>query len=120
MTCLEKLRKAERWRITTGKMASDATYGWNGHFLVPLEGQIWLVRISDEMGWRHLSVSNSQNRKLPDWMVLRRLKEAFYADEEWACQYFPAREEYINDCQWCLHLWSPLNDTLPTPSFVLV
>jgi hypothetical protein len=114
-TCVEKLRKAERWRIMKGEHASCELDGWNGHFLIPMEGDIWLVRISDGWGFRHLSISNAQSRKLPSWTVMCRMKEAFFSDEDWCVQYFPPKTEYINDCGWCLHLWQPLNDPLPTP-----
>jgi hypothetical protein len=120
MTSLEKLSRANRWRIRKGKFASTEVEGWNGHFLVPLEGELWFVIISDKMGWKHLSVSNSQKNVLPGWTILSRLKDAFYGDDEWACQYFPAKEDYINDCEWCLHLWTPLDQELPKPSIVFV
>jgi hypothetical protein len=101
-------------------MGSDDSFGWNGHFLVPLDGELWNVRISDGGGFRHLSVSNAQRKTLPTWNVLCRLKDAFWADEDWVVQYFPAKSEYINDCKWALHLWQPLEEKLPTPSCVLV
>lgn len=119
-TCLEKLRAAERWRVKTGQMASSETDGFNGHFLVPMEGELWLVQISDGMGWKHISISNAQKKVLPNWTVMSRMKDAFFADDEWAVQYFPAKEDYINSCEWCLHIWSPLNEQLPVPHYVLV
>jgi hypothetical protein len=119
-TCLEKIARANRWRVRTGKYGSNETAGFNGLFLVPLEGELWKVIISDGAGWRHLSVSNAQKRVLPDWTVMRRLKEAFFSDEDWVVQYFPAKSEYINDCEWCLHLWQPLDQELPVPHLTLV
>ena len=119
-TCLEKLSRASRWRITTGSFGSTEADGWNGHFLVPLEGELWHVILSDEGGWRHLSVTNAQRKVMPDWNVMCRLKDAFFADDEWVVLYIPAKEEYINDHPFCHHLWSPLEQTLPTPSFILV
>ena len=119
-TCLEKITKANRWRIRTGQMGSDETAGWNGHFICPFNGELWHVIISDGMGFRHLSISNAQKKILPDWSVMCWAKRTFWDDEAWAVQYFPPKSEHINDCEWCLHLWQPLNDALPTPSFVLV
>jgi hypothetical protein len=120
MTSLEKLCRANRWRVKTGQMASDETYGWNGAFIVPLEGEMWHVILSDKMGWKHLSISNAQSRKLPSWTVMGRVKDAFFADDEWCCQFFPAKEEYVNDHPWCLHLWVSLDEPMPHPSVVLV
>jgi hypothetical protein len=120
MTCLEKLSRANRWRIRTGEFASDETDGFNGHFLVPLEGELFHVILSDGMGFRHLSVSNAQKRTLPSWTVLRRLKETFWGDDSWVVQYLPAKDDYVNDHKWVLHLWEPLNQELPKPPIILV
>jgi len=120
MTCLEKLIRANRWRIRQGKYASDDTAGWNGQFLVPLDGELWLVQISDGEGWRHLSVSNAQKKLIPSWYTMCRLKSSFFGDEDWVVQFHPGKSDYINDHPSCLHLWQPLNDELPHPSFTLV
>jgi hypothetical protein len=120
MTTLEKLIRANRWRIKTGAMASTEVDGWNGAFLVPSEGELWHVIISDQMGFRHLSVSNAQKKMLPPWNVLCRLKEAFWADDAWVVLYIPAKNDYVNDHPYVHHLWEPLNEELPKPSIVLV
>lgn len=126
MTCLEKLCRANRWRITAAnterpsRIASSPSDGWNGHFMVPLEGEFWQVRLSDGMGWKHLSVTNAQRKALPPWNVMCRLKEFFYGDDEWAVQFHPAKEDYINDHPFVLHLWAPLNDELPKPPIIMV
>jgi hypothetical protein len=119
-TCLEKLSRANRWRIKTGMMRSEDTAGWNGCFLVPLEGDMWHVTISDGMGWKHLSIKNAQRRTLPTWNIMSRVKDLFFSDEEWVIQYHPAREDYINDHPWVLHLWRPLNEELPKPPVHLI
>jgi hypothetical protein len=120
MTTLEKLIKANRWRVRTGKCASDDTAGWNGMFLVPLDGELWKVMISDGLGWRHLSVSNAQKKLVPSWYTMCRLKDSFFGDQEWVCQFHPAKDDYINDHPGCLHLWQPLDAELPHPDFTLV
>jgi hypothetical protein len=120
MTCLEKLARANRWRIRTGKFASDDSYAFNGQFLVPLEGEMFLVQLSDGWGWRHLSVSNAQRRVLPTWSVITRLRDLFFPDDVWVVQMFPPKEEYVNDCPWCLHLWESLDEPMPHPSVVMV
>lgn len=119
-TCLEKIRRAERWRVKDGKMGSDQTAGWNGCFVIPLEGQLWQVTISDGMGWRHLSATNAQKRQLPPWEVMTRLKDLFFADEEWVTLFIPAKADYINDHPWVHHLWSPTDVEMPRPYAALV
>ena len=120
MTCLEKLAKANRWRIRTGKMGSDDTAGWNGAFIVPLEGHMWQVLISDGMGFRHLSATNAQKSMLPSWNVMCRLRDYFFADDAWVMQLHPPKDEYINDHPYVLHLWESLNDPIPIPPNFMV
>jgi hypothetical protein len=119
-TALEKLIKANRWRIRKGVLATEDVDGWNGSFLVPLDGDLFLIRISDGLGWKHLSISNAQYKKIPSWEIMTRAKDLFFADEDWCVQFFPAKDDYINDCEWCLHIWLPLDEPLPHPSVVLV
>ena len=120
MTSLEKLMKANRWRLRTGEMGSDETAGWNGAFMVPLEGEVWQVILSDGMGWKHLSITNAQKRVVPTWNIMCRVKDLFYADEDWVVQFHPAKADYVNDHPYVLHLWMPLNDPLPKPFVVMV
>ena len=101
-------------------MGSDETAGWNGVFIVPLEGEMWKVMIADGMGWQHLSISNAQRRLLPSWTVMCRIKEAFFSDDDWVVQYHPAKADYVNDHPFTLHLWRPLNESLPVPYAALV
>lgn len=119
-TALEKLMRASRWRVRQGKYASEDTAGWNGQFLVPIDGEIYLVMISDGMGWKHLSISNAQKKALPSWTAMTRAKNLFFADEDWCVQFFPAKEDYVNDHNFCLHIWMPLDEPMPHPSIVLV
>ena len=120
MTSLEKLCRANRWRIKTGSYGSTEVDGFNGAFLVPLEGELWHVIIADGMGFKHLSITNAQKRMLPNWTVLSRVKDAYCGDDEWAVLYFPAKDDYINDHPFCHHLWTPLNEPLPKPMIALV
>jgi hypothetical protein len=120
MTGLEKMCRANRWRIRNSQWASTDQDGWNGHFLVPLEGELWHVIISDGEGWQHLSVTNAQKRIMPGWHIMCRLKDAFFADDVWVAQYHPAKEDNVNDHPFCLHLWRPLEEKLPTPPYVFV
>jgi|SRR5215469_5427662 len=123
-TCLEKLLSANRWRVRTGKMGSTDALGWNGAFIVPIDGQLWQVILGDGTGlgtgWRHLSATNAQRREVPPWAVMCRLKELFFADDAWVVQFHPPKDDYVNDHPFVLHLWEPLEEKLPTPNIVLV
>lgn len=120
VTGLEKLMRAERWRIKTGPLSSDSPAGFNGAFLVPLEGEMWHVIISDGMGWRHLSATNAQKKQLPSWRVMCRLKDAFFGDDAWVAQFHPPKDQYVDDHPFCLHLWESIDAQMPTPQIVQV
>jgi hypothetical protein len=121
MTVTEKLCKADRWRIKkgAGQLDSNQTDGWNGAFIVPLEGEMWQVIISDQCGWRHLSATNAQKKQLPSWHIMCRLRDAFFPDDAWVVQFHPPKEDYIDIHPYVLHLWECL-DGFPTPIFALV
>ena len=122
MTLEQKIEKVQKWRWkdAPGRWASNDSDGWNGMFVVPLEGEMWRVISSDGMGWKHVSVSNHQKKKLPDWNVMCRIKDLFFDDEEWVAQFHPARSEYVNHNPYTLHLWRPLAAPLPTPHYTMV
>lgn len=101
-------------------MASSETDGFNGCFVVPLDGEIYQVMISDNCGWRHASIANAQKKILPSWTAMCRIKELFWSDESWVVQFHPARDDYVNDHPFVLHLWEPLDEKLPIPPVVLV
>jgi hypothetical protein len=94
--------------------------GWNGMFIVPLEGEMWKVICGVGEGWHHVSVSNSQKKLLPSWNIMCRIKDLFFDDEDWVVQFHPARSEYVNHHPYTLHLWKPLGADLPTPHYSLV
>ena len=119
-TTLEKLSKANRWRVRTGPFASTEVDGWNGHFLVPMEGEMWFVRISDGMGFRHLSISNAQKKVVPNWAIMCRVKECFFGDDAWAVQYHPPKDDNVNVHPFCLHLWESIDEPMPHPLVALV
>lgn len=108
------MRVLEQYRIRSGPMASDASYGNNGAFRVPLaHGQFVNVIVSEEYGWQHVSVSRVD--RPPTWGEMCEVKALFFDDEETVVQYHPARSVYVNFHPNCLHMWRPLGEPLPTP-----
>lgn len=71
-------------------------------------------------GWEHVSLAPYNRRQLPTWDIMCRLKEMFFYDEEVVVQYHPAKSEYVNNVPNCLHLWRPIDQTLPTPPPIYV
>ena len=105
----------EQFRIRTGRAASDERFGNNGAFLIPLKTnrQTVLVIASDEGGWEHVSVSRED--RCPTWAEMCEVKDIFFAPDEVVVQFHPARSEYVNFHRYCLHLWRPVGEQLPTP-----
>lgn len=104
-----------------GRLSSDASDGNNGVFLIPYAARVVLQIIaSDGMGWDHLSVVpvDLHRRSLyrtPTWEEMAHVKHLFFADNEWAVEYHPARSHYRNQHEYCLHLWRPQSGVLPVP-----
>jgi hypothetical protein len=121
MTSLEKLCRANRWRIQAAdpghpsSIASTDADGWNGHFLVPLDGDIWHIILCDRLGWKSLSIANAQRRELPTQLVVRRIKELFYGDESWVVQFYPPGN-LTNDLS--IDLWESIDEEMPHPKVV--
>lgn len=111
--------RVELFRRTTGSMASDATYGNNGQFIIPgpMHEKL-LVQVSDGGSWEHISVSTK--RRCPTWEEMQFVKELFWDDEETVMQYHPARSRYVNVAKNCLHMWRPVGVTLPMPPLWMI
>ena len=109
------MRVPEHCRIRTGPSASDERFGNNGAFYVPLKAnkQRVLVIASDEGGWEHVSVSRQD--RCPTWAEMCEVKDLFFGPDEWVMQFHPARSDYVNYHPYCLHLWRPVGQQMPTP-----
>lgn len=109
------MRVPEQFRVRTGRGASEASYGNNGAFVVPLKthSQTVFVIASDGEGWEHVSVSRKD--RCPTWAEMCEIKALFWPEDEWVVQYHPARSDYVNVHQFCLHLWRPIGGQFPTP-----
>jgi len=104
----------EKFRVTNGPMGSDARYGNNGAFIVPLlHAQKVQVIASNEGGWQHVSVSRKD--RCPTWEEMCQIKNLFWDEDDWVVQFHPAKSDYINNHPYCLHLWAPIGVTFPIP-----
>ena len=48
------------------------------------------------------------------------MKDIFWNDDEICMQLHPKKEEYVNNHKYCLHIWKPINQEIPTPPSVLI
>lgn len=114
-------------RLRTGELATDDVDGNNGAFFIPFKHYksglarrgkgLWIIA-SDGMGWEHVSVSAPS--RCPSWSEMCRIKDIFWDAEDTVIQYHPARSRYVNTHPHTLHLWRPIEQTVPLPDPVLI
>lgn len=111
-------------RLRRGPMGSDDSYGMNGAFgfNMPGEPRMICVVASDQMGWKHVSVSFGQvSNKTPSWEIMCWVKDIFWDEEDAVIQIHPKKSDYVNYHKGCLHLWQCIDgreQPLPPSIFV--
>jgi hypothetical protein len=106
-----------RHRVRSGTFRSDPDDGFNGAFNFPWLGKgkcNVLCIASDGLDWQHVSVSLSSG-EVPTWEMMCKIKELFFEPEHWVVQFHPAKADYVNIHDGCLHLWRPTKAAMPTP-----
>lgn len=104
-----------KYRIKEGRMGSTDNIGNNGAFRVKSK---FNVIASDQGGWEHVSVS--MQHRCPNWKEMCQIKSLFWDDEDVVIQYHPAKADYVNIHPHCLHLWRPIDQTIPTPPSIMI
>jgi len=128
-----KQQLPEKYRLTQSRHASmqaaltTAADGANGVFIIPhhrIADYKYTVVISDRNGWDHVSVTLSCNKRdvkrCPTWEEMCYIKELFFDETEYVIQIHPAKGDYVNDHQWCLHLWKCTDRDFPKPPTIMV
>jgi len=95
-----------------------------GVFILPnprtMKGMFILCRASDAMGWDHVSVSIPTENRCPTWEEMCFVKSLFWDEEDVVVQFHPAKKDYVNNHEFCLHLWKSQNIEIKTPPSALV
>lgn len=71
-----------------------------------------------EAPWEHVSVSLPN--RTPNWPEMCTVKDLFWNEEDTVMQLHPAKADYVNIHQHCLHLWRPVGIEIPCPPLWLV
>lgn len=117
----------EQFRLKFGSHATNPGEPF-GAFLIPshhAKGRTLGVICSDGREcnieeWEHVSVSLPENKsKCPSWEEMCLVKSLFWEDSECVVQFHPPKSDYVNHAQ-VLHLWKPVNATIPLPPKVCV
>lgn len=113
----------------------DGAYGTNrgdtfGHFkAVAPSGAYLFVMAADgtETRFDHVSVSVLRDKdgthkpdRCPTWEEMVWVKSLFWDDEECVIEYHPPRSKYVNNHNYVLHLWKPLDAEIPLPPSICV
>ncbi|HJA81276.1 MAG TPA: hypothetical protein H9776_05930 [Candidatus Mediterraneibacter intestinipullorum] len=69
-------------------------------------------------GWEHVSVCPSN--RVPTWNEMCQIKDMFWDDDEVVMQLHPAKSNYVNLMENCLHLWKPIHKEIPVPPTLYV
>jgi len=112
------MKAPNQYRIRTGPFASKDDFGPNGYFLVPFENSLLVVIASDGMGWDHVSVS--LKNRAPNWREMTFIKDLFFDPEETVIQFHPKKSEYVNNHDYCLHIWKKQGEDFELPPSILV
>lgn len=111
----------EQYRIPPYSTPQDGNNGAFSFYLqvAPEKRHLRFFTIaSDGAGWEHVSVSLPD--RCPTWAELCAIKNLFWDEEDCVVQYHPPKSDYVNNHQFCLHLWRPIGVELPRPPAVLV
>ena len=113
----------DKYRVNGGQLGTDADAGNNGLFFVrsPNAKETAPMRIiaSDGAGWDHVSISFSH--RCPTWAEMCLVKSLFWDDEDAVMQLHRPQSEWVNNHNFCLHLWRPTGGAaIPLPPSIMV
>jgi len=114
------MKVPEEFRLKTGRLASTADNGNNGIFLIKKKNIKIQVIASDGLGWDHVSATIINRKRTPTWEEMCYIKDLFFDDSECVVQFHPAREDYVNNHKYCLHLWRPQMGPMQMPIKLMV
>lgn len=93
-----------------------------GIFEIPLKTGIIAFAIADngvrDSEWEHVSVSTPH--RCLTWEEMCEIKDLFFDENEVVIQIHPAKKDYVNLHQFCLHLWKNKKKEFPLPPSILV
>lgn len=110
----------EKFRIKYGLKKTSSADGNNGAFHIhslKLSRSLYAIA-SDGEGWEHVSVS--LHNRCPTWEEMNFVKNLFWDEDDVVIQYHPAKQDYVNNHPYCLHMWRPIGVDLPVPDSLLV
>jgi hypothetical protein len=112
----------------------DELRAWGGAFQIPFRGgfrPVSLRVIASRGGcpfhpdpdeapnrWDHASISLPD--RCPTWEELEFVKRLFFERDECAMQLHVPQRDHVNNHEFCLHIWRPLDVDIPRPPASMV
>jgi hypothetical protein len=115
--------KLDPYRIARGPWGSSAGDDF-GAFRIPGPCGEDLMIIaspgdaSEDIPWEHVSVST--RHRCPYWKEMCFVKDLFWDEEEPVMQLHPPKSTWVNNHNYCLHLWRPIDGEIPLPPSIAV
>jgi hypothetical protein len=116
-------KQVEQWRVRNGPYGSGPGDDY-GAFRIPGPcGRDLMVIASpgdahEGIEWEHVSVSLPN--RCPNWPEMCHIKALFWGPEETVMQLHPPQSRWINNHNFCLHMWRPLKQEIPLPPDIAV
>lgn len=111
-----------RFRKVGHPLHSGDSDGNAGCFIIPFRSFELRVIASDGKSvkpqWEHVSVSLS--KRCPNWEEMCFIKNLFWDEEDCIIQFHPPKSEYVNNHNFCLHLWRPVGKKIDLPPSIFV
>jgi hypothetical protein len=117
-------------------LGTTSADGNNGAFYVESPEPGWRLAIIASAGtempelpqWEHVSVCAFRDAarefhvklRTPNWKEMCAVKDLFWDAEDVVMQLHPRKSEYVNCHPYTLHLWRPLEKTIPEPPAIFV
>ena len=111
---MKNLRELDEYRVKhpiwpqTDKSGAFKVYvnGRSFHVLASVD------QIGDGVAWEHVSVTPKNQKWCPTWEEMSEIKDLFFFPDEEAVEFHPKHSEYVNQHEFCLHIWRPADGKL--------
>lgn len=115
MKSIDEIRKLPRTIIEQESMD-----GFRAMVQLLSTGKNRMAKVVGSWGcwWDHISVSFTN--RTPTWDEMAEVKKMFFRPDEVCFQIHPAEDDYVNYHPYCLHIWRPQVEALPTPPYWMV
>ena len=96
----------------------ESEFNIAGTCIDPATNKQMFFKFTRSMGWEHLSVSLPH--RCPTWEQMCFMKDQFWNDDEVCYQLHPKKEDYVNNHNYCLHIWKNIETEIITPPRIMV